>query len=398
MAKSFFLSQASTFCTVNTTEYFSLEGDLDNGHTTEVNKETRIRDDGEINNLKAYSISNANTGTSTITVRLNLAVTDISVTYTSGQTGLKEDTADGIGVSTSDEVSYEVATGATGGSLTLSLITTTFIAQVDENAYSIFGSASCSIATQNVTYRIVADEAPGFSNNEEYNIIETYIASNMSVYVRGNSRVLSSTSFGFWKNGATTSMSVSFSAGETGFKEDTTDTNTVAANDNCAHYTTTGTGASGTVSCEQLYTKFLSNTETNKYCVKVAYNNTQVSVGSTTVYFALVGQPETSVTENNFKFPLSFDCTMTDLQTLVHTAAATFQIVVRLDGVDTALSVSFSANGYYSDTDTVSVSAGQYISIQCSRIAGTSTADITGISLAFYTEAMYTPQIIWLND
>jgi len=101
-----------------TTRFYGLVGDLD-PETTEVNCEIPVRDAGTFSNLFVYVTTNTASVTSTVTLRKSQADTSLTVSYTSDQTGIKEDNVNTVSFAATDEGNYEVTIPTEAGTNTL---------------------------------------------------------------------------------------------------------------------------------------------------------------------------------------------------------------------------------------------------------------------------------------
>jgi hypothetical protein len=211
---------------------------------TQIRCEITWREPGVFSKLYVRVIANTTTGDSTVFLRVNSVTVNNIVTISAGFVGVVEDTTHTDTVAAGDEVVYRVVPGA-GGAITIGIISIIF----DPTDTSI-----CSTKQVQHGYAPVASSATQYANisgrlsgitsveaNTEATIRKAGILKNAFMYVSGNART-TTTTWTLRKNRTDTAIVLSYSGGEIGMKEDTTNTVSVAVDDQVDWKVTTGSG------------------------------------------------------------------------------------------------------------------------------------------------------------
>lgn len=247
MSKSQLVSHGLVSVVDNTTRFFAITGPM-TGQTVEEYSQQPIRDAGTFANLYVRIPTNTASNTSTVTLRKNKADTALIVTIGSDLTGVFEDNSNTVAFANTDEANLEVTVPTEAGTnnLTISLFGMSFTPDTTTNAATflntnaavgnITGDSTTLFITPQGTNAVASVEA-----NNQIKIRGSFVAQDFNIYVSANARTSDST-FGTRKNTAAGSQSVVVGAGLTGFFEDTSNTDTLAANDLYGYYVTTGAG------------------------------------------------------------------------------------------------------------------------------------------------------------
>lgn len=234
----------------NLTRYSGISGQLVM-QATQSWTQTPIRDGGTFSKLFAYVSANTNTGNSTITLSKSLTATTLTVTYGSTQTGIKEDTSNSVLFANTDEANWIVFVPNTGAatSCTFNLIACQFAPTTTTDCISFLAvNSSSTVANSAVTEYLVPSgdtvaENTATEANCKFRIRGTFISSDFYTNISTNART-STTTFLTRKNGANGAQSVAYTSTQTGIKEDTSNSDSLAAGDDfCYAVTTTGAGA-----------------------------------------------------------------------------------------------------------------------------------------------------------
>src|SRR3990172_13289306 len=102
----------------NLTRYFTIIGRLEH-NALEVDIELPIRDAGIFSNLYSYVSANTVNPTSILTLRKSRVNTSVTVSYTTDQTGIKEDTVNTATFAATDEISWQLVVPSQGGTNTI---------------------------------------------------------------------------------------------------------------------------------------------------------------------------------------------------------------------------------------------------------------------------------------
>lgn len=114
-----FIARTSTAYSTASVDRFSVIAGILNAQSTESNCQTPVslKANGTFTNLHFYVSSNGRSTTTTVTLRVNAADVNNTVSITSGATGLFEDTSNNDTVSDTDLLDYKITTGTGAGTL-----------------------------------------------------------------------------------------------------------------------------------------------------------------------------------------------------------------------------------------------------------------------------------------
>ena len=214
-------------------------------NTSVAQREQIVRDAGSFLNLFVYVPTNTASVTSTITLQKSTVDTALTVSYTSDQTGIKEDT-DSVAFLATDEINYEVTIPSEGGTntLTISVLKIEFIPDTITNCISFLGKLSGVFSSASTTSFMLPVGDGSYNtteNNVKLRIRETFVASNLYFYASANARttdVVIKTRV----DGGDGNQSFTYTSGQTGAKEDTSNTDSLSAGNDFNLSITTGTG------------------------------------------------------------------------------------------------------------------------------------------------------------
>jgi len=230
----------------NTTRYFAISGAVDttSESATEADRQITIREAGVFSNLFFRVLTNTCTVTTVLMFRVNGADSALTLNITSDATGEFEDITHTVSVSAGDEVCHQLAipTEAGTNTLTASLLavvftatsgTATVLSQPEALGYS---QASTTRYTGLVSYNATTTEAAA-----QWSATQAFVGKNLFVYVSANART-TNTTIKTRKNTADGAVSVTYGNVETGIKEDTSNSDTLALDDEYCLAITTSTG------------------------------------------------------------------------------------------------------------------------------------------------------------
>lgn len=206
--------------------------------TTEGNTKCRITVAGTMKNLFVYVQTNAHTTTSTYNSRVNGANGNLTVSYTSTQTGAKEDTANSDTISAGNDYNIALTVGADSNNIATRMTALDFTSTAGymllNTGYTIGTPPNttaqrflpiagiCTVGTTELYSQMKAGSNLAFSQG--------------TVVLSANSTGTST--FRFRKNAANGNQVVSISASSTGVFTDSINTdNTVASDEVCWGYT-----------------------------------------------------------------------------------------------------------------------------------------------------------------
>jgi hypothetical protein len=230
-------SYSTSFSTASVTRFIAPYG-YSSYVTAEADTELGILGSYTATNLYAYASANARTSDTVIRTRVNRVNGNQVITYSSGQTGAKEDTSNSDALVSGDEYNYSLTTGAGAETITLSLFTSRLL---NTSGSFVMGAQASPWASQNNNNTKFAP-VMGFLG---FNVTEvqdqflpqtSFTAQNFNTKCASNSFTTGSTTLGVRINGASSSISVSYSAGQTGDKSDTVNTASVSGGSHTIGY------------------------------------------------------------------------------------------------------------------------------------------------------------------
>ena len=220
---------ANPFSTASSSVFYAPNGSFSG--STEANVKYSVLGTFTASNLWTAVSSNARTTTTTFTTRKNGGAGGQSVSYTSTQTGTKEDTSGTDSLTSGDDYNYSLNTGTGTGSITVSVCSTRLVSTSSSFIISNMNSATPS-QNFNVNNFFGPEGGTTITTTEANAQIYprfAFTASKFSVFCRGNTITTSATTVFLRVNGANGNQNVSFAAAETGLKTDSTDTDSIVA-------------------------------------------------------------------------------------------------------------------------------------------------------------------------
>jgi hypothetical protein len=387
------------FATVNDnlTRYVAIAGALRNGttstRTTESNAEIPVRFAGTFKNLFVLVGVNTTLVTTTITVRKSAADTAITVSYTSGQTGIKEDNTNSVSYANTDEICYKVAVANdVSGTTTISI--SNFAIQFEPDARGntityLAISGGTNFSTTSATSYFVPNGRLGSAIAESdavYRARLPFTSSNFYTFVSSNART-TDVVLGTRKNSGAGGQTVTYTSGQTGVKEDTTNSDSIASGDDFNYYLTTSTGT-GTITLT-IICSTITNT-TNTFPLVSGYAGYLTVSENTVLYSAIAGDLSTFASDEasiavypRFQFRAHY------LESLVQqniTTVASTTVKLRKNQADSGLVLTYTAaqTGLKSDTNYVNIIPGLddiNYEVDNNSVIAFETVDFTFISI-----------------
>lgn len=355
MSSSIAIASGSVAPADNQILYRSIMGFISSSvNTAEANAETPVRDAGIFRNLHVYASANTISGNSVITLRKNLGATALTVTFAADQTGIKEDNTNQVTYAATDKVDIEfnLPNEAGTNNITIPIYGVEFIPTQKTNTVTFLGmyaDAGTNVNLSNTSrYFFPITRAAGFTSSEanvKWRVRNTFTASNFAMYVSANART-TDTVFGTRKNGGAGAQSVTYSSGQTGFKEDASNSDSLVAGDDFNfHFTTQPDTA--TLTFHNLTCRLLSRN--NHFALMGGDGAASLfnfgSSGFRPISGHLFGTP--TPTEANTRIYPRFRMTAKELATylVANTINADGTIIaLRKNGITAALSVSYAAS------------------------------------------------------
>ena len=352
MVKTYIGASGSTTTTANITSYSRLGG-LNAVNSTETNRQILFRSAGTLSNLYVRVTVNAIAGASTIRTRKNVANGGQSVSVGSTATGEFTDAVNTDTIAAGDKLNYQFVPGAATNTMSISVWSCIFNATTDTVTRTVV-SHNVSLTTASTTWFV-----PLFGDNGTATTTETFAKTRMRkagtlknccVHVTA-ARAKASTVKSRKNAAADGTISVSCTAGATGFFEDTTHSDTVSAAEDWNWSITTGTGVDSLV-IQTIIADFVS---TNGDGIAGTGTFTLITYTDGTVrWMPISGIVLSTATEADTKADCRIAGDYLELTCLISqndvTSAST--LILRKNGADTTLSVSItgSATGVFSDS------------------------------------------------
>lgn len=346
----------------NSTRYTSFGGQL-RFAVAETAAETPVRDAGTVNNLYSYVPTNTATVTSTLTLRVSLADSALTVSYTADQTGIKEDTSNSVTVAATDELDWEVTvpTEAGSNSIAFSVISGQFNPTTSTNCISFMvAEGLLSYTTASATNFFCANGQLDTTSTEaqaKLRIKGSFTATNFYTHVDSNART-TDTTFTTRKNGGTGGQTLTYTSGQTGSKEDTSGSDTLVDGDDYNYAITTGTGTEA-ISIRVVCTRLVNTS--SQFILMSGSAAGQAQAFNVTNYFEPGGSAlSVGTTEATFQMLSRLNFTARELQCYVsaNTIATSATVVTtRVNGAGSVLTISIAAGATGLQADSTNVAA-----------------------------------------
>jgi hypothetical protein len=229
------VSKGYGIATASVSHFVPCCGDRSGTTATEANTENTIKTAGTAKNAFINVTANARTTNTTFTLRKNRVDTAITFTYTSGETGIKEDTSNSISYAVDNELDWEITTSTGTQTLTFQCAAIDY-ETTDKGVLTtgVVGTTSDIVMGEPLTWNFPIGggmkEAMTTEADAQQKAREAFTFSNLIIYVGTNSWS-SAVPFTLRVNGANSALTTSIPFTQTGFFVDTTHTVTVAAGD-----------------------------------------------------------------------------------------------------------------------------------------------------------------------
>lgn len=233
--------------TASTQHFCCISGDLGGG--TDENAEKQEFDvPGTARRLAAGVSQNTRSTSTVITLRINGANGNQSITIPAGTTGFFEDTTHSDAIAIGDDVCFGILTGSGGGTIGPRAVTFVFDSPTT-NASNAFaatfgGEAKNAVQTLNSCIAGMISNTSASEAQVQQNPNFAFKCSNLKCYVTSNPFTASST-LKIRKNGSDGNQSVTIPAGTTGLFKDTTNQDSFSSTDKINAAWSGGTSGSG---------------------------------------------------------------------------------------------------------------------------------------------------------
>lgn len=361
-------------------------GSLANGSTTESRISEEVRLAGTLSRLSARVVANSlSTAATTIRSRIDSANGNQVLSISAGATGYFADTSNTDAVVDGNNINMSLAVAAGGtGTIELSGLVMNFSATT--NHATLLGSQSGSGASFNgasTTEFVALSGLLTDSISTEANVQNQIdIAGTLSkgqVIILSNGRS-STTTFRTRINGANGNISMAVTAGGTGTFEDTSNTDTIAANDLVNISASMGTGT-GNCNATLVTVGFVNSTNAKANVFASTTTGLSRTASATTHFLPIIGRigVTSETVEASCKLDIGFTATASNLKIFVsantYTGAATYKS--RKNGADGSQSVSITAGGTGVFEDTSNSDSLSATDDFCTAIVGGTANSIT---------------------
>ena len=246
---SFYIQSSNAGFNTDSVTNYSMAFGLTDFSTTEAQCQFEVRGSFTSANFSVNIGGNARTTNTTFKTRKNTADGAASVTYTSGETGQKEDTSNTDSLALGDEFGNAIVTSTGGGTITPRGANSTVYGT--SNEFQIYAcrpqngvTQASAVTNYNPVYGWYATN--GTEANSQYYSRFSFTAKQLVSYIRANS-LNGTTNIYLRDNGGDSSLTVAYTTGQTGVKNDTTNSATITAVTDEIDYKITTAGSSGTI-------------------------------------------------------------------------------------------------------------------------------------------------------
>lgn len=251
----------TSFSTASATRYLSCHG---LGSTTapaitESTVKSRAKAPFAWSNLYGYASANARTTTTTIKSRKNGADGNQSIAWTSGQTGAKEDTSNSDTLVDGDDYCYSFVTGSGSGAFDLQCTGSTLVSAAQTWKFGLQQQAALSISAGSTVYWPLGQSLNSTTTEANVTLLPRidFEVFGLAAYAETNT-LSGSCVVTYRDNGADSVLTVTWTTGQTGWKEDTT--NAVAVTGGTDTAATKVAAAAGTGSIGLVGVHYLART------------------------------------------------------------------------------------------------------------------------------------------
>jgi hypothetical protein len=321
--------------------------------TPETDVQTLVRNAGTLSKLIVNLPSNGGGTTVIFRTRKNAANGNQLVTFTSGASGVLEDTSNTDTVAAGDKINHVTDASAGAAAFTGSFISNIYDATTNTSQLLVLGG-SHAVATASTTWYGNLNGSLNAAQTTEasvkFRIRESETLAKLGVYVSANART-TNTIFKSRKNGADGTLTLTFGSTVTGWLEDTTHSDTLAAGDdaNYAYVTSTGTQ---TLTLKTIKTEAVSTTSDSPLIC--ARNTVVTQAEPLTRYYFISGSITAISTEVDVRLKVREAFTISELNILItlNGIGAASTLTLRKSGAagNNTVSITSSGTGLFNDT------------------------------------------------
>ena len=358
--------------------YMPLGGLSDGSATTEANVKARIRVAGTLTDLWV-NVNNINVPSVTLKSRINGATGNLSVSLNS--IGNVEDTTNSDSVAVGDDLNlfYDQTSGQSGFSVARTLFqatgSTTYVPCISNSPGGLGISSTNRYPT--IMGEISGSSAESGANQRKIHSAGTW--SNLGAYVSSNGKT-TTTTFRSRINGADGNQSVSFGSGATGQAVDTSNTDSLSAND-LINYVMEVSGT-GTITVETLTSQIAYTSDSSISLWSDTRTGGTRTASATTHYVRLLGgfTTMTNTTESRAQVALGVSGTISNFAisvgTNTYSANATFRLRKNSANANSTVTITAGSGSttFEDTTNSDSISASDLL---CCSISGGTSGSLT---------------------
>ncbi len=355
-------SESSQTVNANLTRFFlPSQSSLANVSATEADVEVIARTNGfNAKTLQCKISANSVSATSTLRFRKNAANGNLSVSITASTTGTFEDTSNSDTVAAGDSFAISIATGATGTSLTfVAILFSTEATNLAITFYSGFDGTSLTNNSATRFSGLVCDNSiPSAEANVQIKMRAAGTLRGLRVRITTNGRSTTST-LTSRVNAADGAQTISITAATTGFLADTTNSDSISADQTADIKLVTSTGG-GTLAFDHGTTQFDGSTN-SQTTLAAGVTSTAIAMPDTT-FAHVAGSPFSFAAETSppQPSPIAGVWSKLHVNSPVNTVNNTSTFKSRKNGSDgsQACSIPATTTGTFEDTtnsDTIAV-------------------------------------------
>ena len=338
--------------TAATTTYVPLATAEFSANSNEDRRYILYREAGVFSDLFVRVSANTTTANSTIRTRKNATTNgNMSVTIGSGATGIFEDTTNTDTSAAGDKWAYQCVSGATGTTLTVSILSCMFAATTNTiSRLAVFVASTTATTTTYFALTGVSSTGDATENNIKNRITRGGNIEKLYLRVTTNSKA-GNTPVRIRKNGANGTVTATIGSSATGDFEDTTNSDSVNPGDDVD--IALETSVAGTLAPSLFAVSFESTTDVG--WLANASNSALTFTEPLTRYAGLGGAIRSSIaTESETQLKTRTPLTLSNLTIHVSanaiTGTSTFKMRVNTADGFSICSIGSSATGYFTDS------------------------------------------------
>lgn len=340
--------------------YWHAIGDsrLTNASGTEVDEYVTRRTAGTFSGLCVRVTANTVTATSTVRFRKNQANGNQAVSIGSSSTGEFQDTTNTDTVAAGDKANFQTSTGATGTSMTATVIGVVFAATSNtvKRLYHL-ASSYATTTTQQFAPLSGGGNAILGETDAQFKLKAAGTLINLWANVSSNSTSTAATTISSRKNTAAGAMSISVAAASTGLFEDLVNSDSIAADDLCDYGFVQAAGGTGNATIRAISCELSTTNSKTQFAMSNSNPFPFLVNANTTTYYGVGGFWNAASTEvaSQTLAQVSGIVSKLEAKVIVNGVTASSTISVRKNGAagNGTISVPTSSTGYFEDATSV---------------------------------------------